>query len=512
MFPTSILAAVALFILYCIAQKRRRGRLPPGPPRIPILGNLHQAPKDAPWRTFDQWIQKYGPLVSADFGGTTVILVGDFATARDLLGKRANIYSSRPRMVMAGELTCKGQHIMLRPFDETFLLHQRLEASVLSPRASACYTPVQDMESKVLLKNLLSTNEFPKQYERFAASIVYVLVYGFRIETGDEWQLLTAHEVLKNFTYAGQVGAWIVDALPVLNYLPGFLATWKKQAEQWYQIEANLHMVNMKEALERSSWNWSKDFKNAKQAEGLTDVDISWDLGILCDAGVETTNVTLQIFTLACLAYPEFIPKAQQELDSIVGYNRLPTFEDLEHLPYIQAVVEENFRWRHIAPAGIPHATTREDYYKGYWIPKGSTIMPVFYSMCKDEKLFDSPFEFRPERWTDKTQLSNFGYGRRVCPGRFIARNSVSIAIARLLWAFNIRQAKKGGEKVVVHEDIFTTGFVSAPKPVEVVFEPRSEQHKNVIEKEFGSVDKNVANMLDDIRKRQIAVGLHPRA
>jgi hypothetical protein len=411
---------------------------------------------------------------------------------------------------MAGELTCQGQHIMLRAFDEEFLLHQRMEATVLSPRASTCYTPLQDMESKVLLMNLLDTNDFKAQFERYAASIVYSLTYGFRIETGKEWQLQVAHQVLKNFTYAAQVGAWIVDALPFLNHLPAPFAPWKKQAEEWYQTEANLHMTNMQDALQRPGWNWSKDFHNSKEAKQLSDVEVSWDLGILCDAGVETTNVTLQIFTFACLAYPEWIPKAQKELDEVVGNERLPTFDDLERLPYIQAVVEENFRWRHIVPAGIPHATTQDDYYNGYLIPKGSTIIPLFLAMRNDTKLFDSPVDFRPERWLNKNQQSNWGYGRRVCPGRFIARNTVAIAIARLLWTFNIRSTN--GKRPLVDESQFTTGFVSAPKPFEAVFEPRSEERKRIVEREFESADKNVSNLLQEIRKRQMATGLNPRA
>lgn len=93
------IAALAVWTLYYLNKKRRQAKFPPGPARLPLIGNLHQAPADAPWVTFDKWIQQYGPLVSADFGGTTVILIGDFETARDLLDKRANIYSSRPRMV-----------------------------------------------------------------------------------------------------------------------------------------------------------------------------------------------------------------------------------------------------------------------------------------------------------------------------------------------------------------------------------------------------------------------------
>ena len=100
MLPPSIYLALAVLLALCIFDRnRRRAKLPPGPQGLPIIGNLHQAPTGAVWVTFQKWIQQYGPLVSVNFGGTTVILIGDYDTARDLLDKRANIYSSRPRMV-----------------------------------------------------------------------------------------------------------------------------------------------------------------------------------------------------------------------------------------------------------------------------------------------------------------------------------------------------------------------------------------------------------------------------
>jgi hypothetical protein len=108
---------------------------------------------------------------------------------------------------MAQELTCKSNHIMFKPFDDNFILHQRLEAPVLSPRASACYTAIQDLESKQMLQNFLQPTNFPKEFERFAASIVYSVTFGLRIITGEEWQLQTSHECLQNFIEAGQAGA-----------------------------------------------------------------------------------------------------------------------------------------------------------------------------------------------------------------------------------------------------------------------------------------------------------------
>jgi hypothetical protein len=97
---TTYLVFLGIFLTaWAIRRRRRRAKLPPGPPRLPIIGNLHQAPKESMWLPFQKWVDQYGPLVSLDFGGNILIIVGDYETARNLLDKRANVYSSRPRMV-----------------------------------------------------------------------------------------------------------------------------------------------------------------------------------------------------------------------------------------------------------------------------------------------------------------------------------------------------------------------------------------------------------------------------
>jgi cytochrome P450 len=412
---------------------------------------------------------------------------------------------------MSTQLVSKGMNTLLKPFNEDLWLHQRLKAPVLSPRASACYTPLQDFESRTMLKNILHTNDYKTEFERFAASITYTLIYGLRISTNKEWQIEASHASLAKLDEAGRIGAWIVDFLPILNYLPGPLAPWKKTAETWHAQLTSLSTTNLSDALLRPGWNWAKDCSRAPEAREMSHTALAWDLDMLCEAGVGTTSDVLQIFLLACVAYPSFLASAQKELDAVVGQKRLPDFTDLDYLPYIHAVIEETFRWRHILPAGIPHATTREDVYNGYVIPKGSTIVPLFSAMRKDEVLFDAPAEFRPERWlgTSRTQSGNFGYGRRVCPGRFIAKHSLGITVARLLWGFDIKA--KSEQRVKVDEDMFTTGFVSHPKEFEVLFEVR-EGKREVIEREWEGEGEDVEKLMDGIRERLVKVGLSPRA
>ena len=90
---------ICIVFLCFLSQIPSRAKLPPGPPGWPFLGNLLEAPTEATWITFQRWIKQYGNLVTANFAGTYVIVIGDHETAKELLDERGNVYSSRPRMV-----------------------------------------------------------------------------------------------------------------------------------------------------------------------------------------------------------------------------------------------------------------------------------------------------------------------------------------------------------------------------------------------------------------------------
>lgn len=511
---TGVLGLVLLRLIY---EYQRDRKLPPGPPRLPFIGNIHQVPQVLPWRTFDDWSKKYGPIMSAQFGRQTMILIADPAIARELLDKRGSIFSDRPRMVMAGENLTKGMHLLLRPYDERYRLHQRMEAPVLSPRASPTYYPIQDLESKQLLHDLLSSNKFYKHFERYSVSLLYSLAYGFRIETGEEEVMKTTREVMENFGIAARVGTWIVDAIPALNHLPMAISPWKQTAEKFFELEASQHLRNLTVGKTNKVWNWSKEFAKSKHSQDMSPLELAYDLGILADAGFETTSAVMVIFVLAMVSYPHFITTAREELDRVIGPDRLPTLDDRENLPYVAAVVEETLRWRSLAPGGVPHATLKEDTYMGYRIPKGATVMPLHWSMSLNEKHYENPLEFRPERWIGKDEDGSFtnffGYGRRICTGRHIARNSLFTLMSRILWAYDVKPTMgPDGKPEKVDDMAFGSGFVSIPLPFEAVFKPRSEQARRIIEKEWASTEKNLETLMRSVRENQISLGLKPCA
>ncbi len=117
------------------------------------------------------------------------------------------------------------------------------------------------------------------------------------------------------------------------------------------------------------------DLVKAQDVEGFSDALAGYTSGSLLEAGSDTTAATLHGFIQAMLVFPDVQRKAQEELDSIVGPDRLPTVEDMDALQYIRGCVKESLRWMPTNILGVPHAVTQDDAYMGYKIPKGAGII-----------------------------------------------------------------------------------------------------------------------------------------
>jgi cytochrome P450 len=174
-------------------------------------------------------------------------------------------------------------------------------------------------------------------------------------------------------------------------------------------------------------------------------------------AGSETTAAAMAWWMLAMTMYPEVQRKAQEEIDDVVGRDRMPTIADLDSMPYIRAMVRETLRWRPVDPMGLQHQTSEDDEYNGYFIPKGTLVIYNVWSMHRDTSVYGQDVdEFNPERYltADGTQLKpvhpatkgegqvSYGFGRRICVGRYVANNTLFADIAQILWACTISPAK----------------------------------------------------------------------
>ena len=500
--------AILIFGWYVIDQQRKssKGKLPPGPPRLPIIGNLHQAPKLWPWRTYRDWSKIYGPIFSLQYGGDTIIVLSNHTTARDLLDRRSDIYSSRPHFTMGDDCVSKGNRSLLLPYGPRYRQHQRVQGGLLTPKMSQQYTKLQDIESKQLMFELLSVAEdgWMDRFHRYSSSLIFGLAYGKRMPRGDEEEAKNVEQLMVNFLYSARVGTWIVDAIPILNKLPKFFAPWKRLGDEYHDFESKFYLQNLEEGQNSDQWNWAKQATSMKEVRDMPRKELAYVVGIMYEAGSDTTTMALQSFVLAALTYPEAVIEIQKQLDDMVG-DKLPEFEDRPRLSCIEAAAKEVLRWRPVSAGGIPHAVTQDDEYMGYHIPKGVTVLANHWAIDLDEEVYGpDALDYRPSRWLEDPDLplASFGYGRRVCTGQHIAMNSLFINIARVLWAFDIEHATDvSGNRIQADPLGYSQGFNSGPLPFKAKFVVRSEERRAAMEKAWADAEKDVGMLLDDIQR-----------
>lgn len=190
------------------------------------------------------------------------------------------------------------------------------------------------------------------------------------------------------------------------------------------------------------------------------------------NAGMETTHGTLIVFFLAMMLHPDKQRLAQAELDRVIG-KRKPTFDDIPHLPYLNAVTKEVIRWNPVAPLGLPRQASEEDIYKGFYIPERTIVMPNIWAIAFLPNGKHDPQKFIPERFLEEGSDSTidpstyaFGFGIRVCPGKDLAQKTLSILIAYLLFYFDITPTDSTSPIE------FTPGAVSYPQPFQCKIKP----------------------------------------
>jgi len=204
----------------------------------------------------------------------------------------------------------------------------------------------------------------------------------------------------------------------------------------------------------------------------------------MCLAGTDTVASVLQSFVLAMVLYPEAQQKAHEEIDAVLGTDRLPDFGDEASLRYVSALCTEVQRWHPVAPLGIPHRLTSDDVYEGSFLPAGSTVFANAWAMLHDDSVFPEPDKFKPERFLDPAMRfpdAAFGFGRRTCPGRFMARSSLWIGIASVLAAFEISPKLDEQGKPILPEEKYDAGLISYPVSFPCTIRPRTKNSGKLV-------------------------------
>ncbi|RMJ17408.1 hypothetical protein CDV36_002920 [Fusarium kuroshium] len=513
--PVIGLIIAALYGLCTIGH--RPSSYPPGPPTLPLIGNLHQMPSKNGHLQFQKWAKEYGPVYSLILGTKVMIVLSSDKAVKDLLDKRSTIYSSRPEMYL-GQIVSGGLRVLLMEYGDTWRMIRKMVHNILNIKAAKSYVPYQDLENKQMLCGLLDQPEsFVDHIRRYTNSLTTQMVFGFRTISIHDPKLKQLFEGFEKFCeVTSTTTAAVLDLFPVLKRLPDALLPLRRYAKELHQREKELyvgHWMNVKKGIKSGTAKpcFCVDLIKAQDQEGFSDDLAGYISGSLLEAGSDTTAATLVAFVQAMVVFPEVQKQAQQEIDRVCG-DRLPTMEDEPNLQYIRGCVKESMRWMPTDLLGVPHAVTKDDEYMGYKIPKGASVIWNVWAIHMDPKRHPNPRVFDPTRYANDFQTAGeaaanpdpskrdqfvFGAGRRICQGMHIAERSLFLGISRMLWGFKFDKAHdENGNEVTPDIEKLTEGLFALPAPFAAKITPRSKYHAQKIREEWAEcealLDKNM--------------------
>ncbi|CAE6458090.1 hypothetical protein ACGC1H_006834 [Rhizoctonia solani] len=499
-FVTSLCGAA----LY--AHKKRKQSQLPLPPSVksdPIIGHLRYIPSEDEPRAYRDWSKELNSdIISMTVLGHTIVIINSLDTATELLGKRSSIYSDRPELPMLNDakLVGWGSNTGNIRYGDNWRTQRRLTHAVLHKKASEDLWPGMVKQTRLALQRLLDNpDNFTEEFRRMSGATLLSSVYGYEVSSYDDSLVKVVENAVHRISEAALSGNFYVNTITWMKYIPAWMpgASWKRTANAWRKEVQQ--MVNV-------PYNWAKDqisrgiaphsivgqmLSLSKEGVARSEVErkeleerIRWATATLFAAGTDTSVATVIVFVLAMVLHPEVQAKAQAEIDSVLGGARLPEMTDRESMPYVCCIVKEVLRWWPAFPLGVPHASTRDDVYRGYFIPKGSTIIGNTWAICNDPVLYPNPERFYPDRFLDPSVPSapGFGYGRRSCPGIHFAESTLFITMCTLLTVFNITPAlDESGNPILPKVEKGPNLMISYPQPFKCKITPRSEKHEALL-------------------------------
>ncbi|KAI9566799.1 cytochrome P450 [Boletus coccyginus] len=461
------LAVVVLFLTLCfvgfIVRKRLTPHqlpLPPGPKGLPFLGSALEINKNEPWVTFGEWKKTYGEIVSCTLLGQTYIVINSERAAKALLEQRSNIYSDR-QVIQTSTLFGMDFNTGHRSYGDTWSAHRKMFHRGFDKAIIHKYHDSVTQRARALLENLLQSPEkFENHLKMFAVSIIMSVTYGYDVAPKDDPFVAPIEEVEQIVVVMTPERAALLDLFPQLLNFPAWFpgAGLKRLAKRCRELSPQIRDAPfqfVKECLAKDVENESvvAQLLQAEAAEAQDRESYEQNIKDFATssllAGASTTQTTLTTLILAMILYPEVQEHAQAIIDRVVGRDRLPTTNDRGNLQYIDALLRETMRWGSLVPMAIPHVVTKDDIFEWCLIPKGSVIIPNLWGMARDEERFPDPTVLKPERHLDgdgnllPDDISGlyFGYGHRICPGRYLADASIWLAAVNILFMFSFRRA-----------------------------------------------------------------------
>ncbi|XP_056601747.1 cytochrome P450 1A1 [Triplophysa dalaica] len=495
---TVLLCVFSLLLLALRGQRRTRGTLPPGPRPWPLVGNLLQMGEQVHLSLTNLRVQ-YGDVFQVKMGSLVVVVLSGYSTVKEALVRQGEAFAGRPDFFSFSAIANGESMTFSEKYGETWVLHKKICRNALKTFSQA---EARDSSASCLLEERICAEalemvEALKEQGNEAgdegidpsivlvtsvANVVCALCFGKRYNYNDTEFLTIVNintEVLRLFA-----GGNLADLFPIFRYLPS------PSLRKMFQFTSRMNAFmerNIKEHLNTFDRNCIRDITDAliamcedreEDEATLSNSQIVRSVIDIFGAGFDTIITGLQWSILYLIKFPDIQAKIFQEIDNQVGTNRLPQFNDKPNMPYTEAFMYEVFRHSSYMPFTIPHCTTENITFHGYFIPKDTCVFINQYQVNHDMEMWGDPESFHPERFLSQSGNLNktltekvmiFGMGIRRCLGDNFARLEIFVFLTTLLQRLNIENVP--GQEL----DLSSTFALSMkPKHFRIKITPRN--------------------------------------
>ncbi|KAG6482901.1 cytochrome P450 71A1-like [Zingiber officinale] len=449
-------------LLFLLLRSRRqlvsgRTNLPPSPPRLPLIGNLHQL-GPLLHQSLAALSRLHGPLMLLHLGHVPTLVVSSPDAACDVLRHQDLVCAGRPAITPA-KILLDGD-IAFAPYGDYWRqLRKICSVHLLSAKRVQSYRRAREEEvaamAAAIAARASTTINLSEIIYSFTNDVICRVVSGkFKIAEGRSRvfaELINENSELLVAVHLGDYFRW----LGWVDGLLGYVTRARKLRKRWEEL---LDQV-IKEHADRASPNIDghdekeeeKDFVDVlmslqdKNEFVLDPANLKSLLIDVFGGGTDTNYITLEWAMVELVRNPLAMQKLQEEVRRIASRKSLVKEEDLHQMTYLLAVIKEVLRLHPPAPLLVPRETLNDCMIQGYSIPKKTRILVNVWAIGRDPEQWDAPEEFRPERFLDGTVDFNgtdfrympFGSGRRVCPGLQFAIASLELALANLVHQFD---------------------------------------------------------------------------
>ncbi|XP_061342405.1 isoflavone 3'-hydroxylase-like [Gastrolobium bilobum] len=482
----SILSLAFILTFKLLLQRRKRFKnLPPFPPTLPIIGNLHHI-KPPLHRSLHKLSQKCGPIFSLWFGSRLVVVISSPTLVQECFTKNDTVLANRPRLLTGKYLFYNYTTLGSASYGDHWRNLRRITTiDVLSTQRLNSFFEVRRDETLRFMQKLAQdtckgfthVQLRPRLTEMTFNNMMRMIsgkrYYGEDIDVADAEEAKQFREIISEMLSllgANNKG----DFLPFLRWfdLDGLekrLKSISKRADTFLQglVEEHRNGKHRANTMIEHLLTLQKS-----QPEYYSDYIIKGLIQAMLLAGTDTTAVTIEWAISALLNHPEILKKAKDELDTHFGQDRLVDESDIPNLPYLQNIIYETLRLYTPAPVLLPHFSSDECDIGGFTIPRDTIALINAWAIQRDPETWSDAESFKPERFEkegETNKLIAFGLGRRACPGLGLAHRTMGLTLGLLIQCF---EWKRSTDEEI---DMMETKGVAMPKliPLEAMCKAR---------------------------------------